>query len=155
MSKTKKGFTLIELLVVIAVIGLLASITLVQLGPVRAKARDAKRMSDIRQITTAQEIYYGTNEGYAAVAIGATNRLTTTAIGTYLDPIPLDPGGGAVADCNTSPAGAYKGFVSADKAAEFCIYSCLEQAVDSKNYFAASEKGTALLAAVPAALACW
>ncbi len=54
--KKQKGFTLIELLVVIAVIGMLASIILVSLGPARARARDARRISDVRQMSLALEI---------------------------------------------------------------------------------------------------
>lgn len=59
-----KGFTLIELLVVIAVIGLLASIVLVSMGGVRAKARDAKRKSDLGQIQLALTMYYDTYDTY-------------------------------------------------------------------------------------------
>jgi len=55
MKKQKEGFTLIELLVVIAVIGMLASIILVSLGPARARARDARRVSDVRQMSLALE----------------------------------------------------------------------------------------------------
>ncbi|OGE79280.1 MAG: hypothetical protein A2751_04795 [Candidatus Doudnabacteria bacterium RIFCSPHIGHO2_01_FULL_46_14] len=58
MSKLNKGFTLIELLVVISVIGLLASVILVALNSVRAKARDTKRIADLRQISTALELFY-------------------------------------------------------------------------------------------------
>jgi len=59
-----KGFTLIELLVVIAVIGLLASIVLVSLGSVRKKARDSRRLSDMKQIQLALELYYDDHNEY-------------------------------------------------------------------------------------------
>lgn len=52
------GFTLIELLVVIAIIGLLATIVTVSVNSARAKSRDAKRKSELRQIQTALELYY-------------------------------------------------------------------------------------------------
>ena len=49
----KKGFTLIELLVVIAVIGILASVILVGVASFRGKGRDARRVSDVRQLQNA------------------------------------------------------------------------------------------------------
>ncbi len=55
--KRTRGFTLIELLVVIAIIGLLASVVLASLESTRAKARDAKRISDLEQIRNALELY--------------------------------------------------------------------------------------------------
>ncbi len=57
-NSNKKGFTLIELLVVIAIIGILSSIGLVALNGARAKARDAKRLSDAATIGLAYESYY-------------------------------------------------------------------------------------------------
>ena len=53
-----RGFTLIELLVVIAIIGILSSIVLSSLNIARAKARDARRLSDIKQFIVAVEMYY-------------------------------------------------------------------------------------------------
>lgn len=52
-----KGFTLIELLVVIAIIGLLTSIVLVSIRGIGARARDAKRKSDLDQIRKALLLY--------------------------------------------------------------------------------------------------
>lgn len=51
------GFTLIELLVVIAIIGLLSTLAIVALGTARAKSRDARRSSDLKQLRVALEMY--------------------------------------------------------------------------------------------------
>lgn len=56
--KAHSGFTLIELLTVISIIGLLASVILVNVGDARKKARDARRLADIRQTITALNLYY-------------------------------------------------------------------------------------------------
>jgi len=56
------GFTLIELLVVIAIIGILSGIVIVSMSGARAKARDARRLSDMRQIATALQMYYAQYE---------------------------------------------------------------------------------------------
>jgi len=53
----QNGFTLIELLVVIAIIGILSSVVLASVSNSRAKARDARRKSDLSEIKTALELY--------------------------------------------------------------------------------------------------
>jgi len=62
--KNKSGFTLIELLVVIAIIGLLSSIVLTSLNSARAKARDAKRQSELKQLQLTLELFYDSNGSY-------------------------------------------------------------------------------------------
>lgn len=83
MVKTNKGFTLIELLVVIAIIGLLSSVVLASLNSARTKARDARRVADIKQMQTALELYYDTNKRYPAVA--------TDLAPTYIASFATDP----------------------------------------------------------------
>ena len=96
---TQKGFTLIELLVVIAIIGLLASVVLLSLNSARAKSRDAKRMSDVRQLASALELYFNDNNAYPTTSLG---QLVPSYIGTMPTyPTPSD------GTCATATAGAY------------------------------------------------
>lgn len=60
----EKSFTVIELLVVVAIIGVLASLVLVSMQGLRAKARDVKRLEDMRQTVTALEMYKDQNGVY-------------------------------------------------------------------------------------------
>lgn len=99
----RKGFTLIELLVVIAIIGLLSTLAVVALGTARQKARDAKRLSDLKQIQTALELYYTDNNVYptsaSGVALGSGNFACLNGSGfaatgcanPYMGAIPDDP----------------------------------------------------------------
>jgi prepilin-type N-terminal cleavage/methylation domain-containing protein len=60
----RRAFTLVELLVVISIIGLLSTIAVVNLGSARSKARNAKRIGDIRQLVTAFSLGYDTVGSY-------------------------------------------------------------------------------------------
>jgi prepilin-type N-terminal cleavage/methylation domain-containing protein len=102
-----KGFTLIELLVVIAIIGLLSTMAVVALNNARVKSRDAKRISDIKQMQTALELFFADQDTYPtyAGATGATAsaQLCNTTLGydtvvnctaasaTYMGKVPANP----------------------------------------------------------------
>ena len=86
MKKNKKGFTLIELLVVIAIIGLLATLSVIALNTARVKARDARRVSDVKQIQTALEMYFDQNSYYP---YPVTNGPVPTS--TYISSVPTNP----------------------------------------------------------------
>jgi prepilin-type N-terminal cleavage/methylation domain-containing protein len=58
MLKKRDGFTLIELLIVIVIIGILAAIAIPKFGKTREKAYFKSMTSDLRNLSSAQEIYY-------------------------------------------------------------------------------------------------
>lgn len=88
-KRLSSGFTLIELLVVIAIIGILSSVVLASLNSARQKGRDARRISDLKQIQLALELYYDANGKYPA-----TVSSTTVVTPGYIAALPLDPVGG-------------------------------------------------------------
>jgi len=96
---SKKGFTLIELLVVIAIIGILSSVVLASLNSARQKSRDAKRVSDIKQLQLALELYFDSSSEYP-------DALTDLSP-TYIPNDPTDPlSGNAYSYDNLTSAGA-------------------------------------------------
>jgi prepilin-type N-terminal cleavage/methylation domain-containing protein len=72
----KKGFTLLELLIVISIIGILVTVATASYSSSQKKARNSRRMSDMKSIQNAAEQYYSDN--------AATYPATTTFGVTYL-----------------------------------------------------------------------
>ena len=86
------GFTLIELLVVIAIIGILSSVVLASLSSARAKSRDARRMSDLRQVQTALELYYSDFGRYPTDGAGTLlSEIDAALAPKYIPSLPADP----------------------------------------------------------------
>jgi len=137
-KRGQKGFTLIELLVVIAIIGILATIVLVSLNTARSKARDVRRISDLRQLALALEMYYDDNSTYPvqATCVDIATPLAALATGGYMGALPADPGtytysylGSATEYVlkaqleNTVPAGSY---IGTDCACNVDTYYCIK-----------------------------
>lgn len=77
MLKKREGFTLIELLIVIVIIGILAAIAIPKFGKTREKAYFKAMVSDLRNLQSAQEVYYSTP------ANNYTYSSTTGALGDF------------------------------------------------------------------------
>lgn len=114
----KKGFTLVELLVVIAIIGLLSTMAVVALNSARAKSRDARRISDVKQIQTALELFYNDYGGYPSG--GGTALATSTGLGTYMATVPTPP---SPSDCTgiPTPHYSYTSAASTTYSLEYCL----------------------------------
>lgn len=133
----KKGFTLIELLIVIAIIGLLATLAIVSLTTAQRKARDTKRVADVKSIQSALELYYSDHAAYPTPASWSD---LSTDLGDYLTQLPTAPNntsGEAYSIVFDSNAG--------DNATEYVVGATLEddghQALsqdDDASYAAAS-----------------
>jgi len=100
--KIQSAFTLIELLVVISIIGILSTLSVVALNNARSKARDARRLSDIKQINLALELYYNETGVYppasgtldaniAGLCLSDIGISSTCGTLVYLQKIPGDP----------------------------------------------------------------
>ncbi|MEK7471897.1 MAG: prepilin-type N-terminal cleavage/methylation domain-containing protein [Patescibacteria group bacterium] len=72
LKKAQAGFTIIELLIVIAIIAILAGLVLNNFQGAQAKARDTQRVTDVNNIHTKLEEYYGDNNGYPNTFTAAT-----------------------------------------------------------------------------------
>ena len=101
----KQGFTLIELLVVVAIISLISSVVVAGLNQARSKARDAKRVADIKALEQALELYRNDHGSYpstlgkcnnswcfgCANPQGLTIAMPQMVTGNYISALPVDP----------------------------------------------------------------
>lgn len=111
----RKGFTLIELLVVIAIIGILATVVLGALNSARQRARDAKRISDMKSIQLSLELFADSCAGAylsknPAAVLALTDACATDAAVTISDFLPTIP-------TNSTPGGVPYTYCSATFAA--------------------------------------
>lgn len=72
MNKGRQGFTLIEILIVVAIIAILASVVLIGLGPTQQAGRDARRLSDLREVQNGLELYFNKCGYYPGAAESAS-----------------------------------------------------------------------------------
>lgn len=96
-KKQNTGFTLIELLVVITIIGLLSTMVLVSLNTARMKARDVRRLADLRQVALALIMYYDDNISTGYPGTSGSNQwsvLNSSLKPDFMSAVPNDPGNG-------------------------------------------------------------
>jgi general secretion pathway protein G len=102
MKKYNKGFTLIELMAVLVILGILATIVVVNVSPVFQRANLEKVRADMAQTTKALELYKFNEMTYPNTSQGLDALITPHSElknpflfpdGGYISSIPLDPWG--------------------------------------------------------------
>lgn len=112
-----KGFTIIELLVVVALIALLTSIVFTAITGTRARSRDARRETDIKEIQNAVNLYAVNNRAFPVCASevvinGSTDCLSAQLLAAgAMSRVPVDPLGKASWICG-DPVGYVYCYVS-------------------------------------------
>ena len=121
--KNKNGFTLFELLVSISIIGILTALASVAYSGAQKKARDARRVEDVKSIQTAAEQYYSQNT-YKYPSSYTSGVAWTVGTSTILESYPSDPKG--------STYGTYKcanGFTCDNTG--YCICALMENSANA------------------------
>lgn len=99
--RSDEGFTLVELMVVIVIIGLLATVVMINVLPSQDRAMETKARADIATLSQAMEMYRLDNLSYptggeglqALVSPPATAQANRYRPGGYVRSLPSDPWG--------------------------------------------------------------
>lgn len=103
----QKGFTLIELLVAVGIIGILASVSVVSVNSIRQKSRDAKRLSDVKEVQNALEAFLNNAGSYPVVGVAGV----TLGADAQKQLCSIDKGFGTAVEC-AAPASIYMATVN-------------------------------------------
>jgi prepilin-type N-terminal cleavage/methylation domain-containing protein len=94
----RKGFTLVEILVVVSIMGILTAVIIGGVTSARSKARDARRVADIKQISGAIENYFSSCYSYPSLLTDLESSSSCTAYIPALISLPHDPQSGTNGD---------------------------------------------------------
>ncbi|MDP4009402.1 MAG: prepilin-type N-terminal cleavage/methylation domain-containing protein [Candidatus Shapirobacteria bacterium] len=87
------GFSLFELLISISIIGILTALAVISFSSAQKKARDTKRIEDMKNIQTAAEQYYSLSSTYSYPSTTSAPTAWTINGQAVLNLFPQDPKG--------------------------------------------------------------
>ncbi len=130
---TEQGITLIELLTVVGLLAILSSGLIILVNPFQkiGQANDAKRKSDLAQLTRALEIYYQDFGSYPQ----SSGAFTITGVNwgdswpQYMSRLPNDPSGGKTYVYYTPNSGACSNYQC------YYLYASLQSPKDPQLCF--------------------
>jgi len=123
LHKRQKGFTIVELLIVIVVIGILAAIVITTYSGIQAKARNAKRQTDIQSLQTQFEAYFSQSGHYPSLTDVNGSAWRTANMASLDVNAMIDPSSGettANAALVTAPAAKEYSYAVTDSSGNSC-----------------------------------
>lgn len=127
MKKNKSGYSLVELVSVLGIAILLIVISAAGINAVRSRSRDAKRLNDIQELSSALSMYRQ-ETGFYPVKITAGEQLITPGGKVILNKIPVPP---LIKDGPCAP-GNYE-YEQIDNGRSYSLKYCLGYQVNHVN----------------------
>jgi prepilin-type N-terminal cleavage/methylation domain-containing protein len=109
-NQYSKSFTLIELLIVLALIAILATVLILTIKPgaIFSKARDTKRINDLKNIEKIMDVLYATDQTFYELNYASSNVVyislpdSSSTCGSWLSQLPSLPSGWSYR-CSANP----------------------------------------------------
>jgi prepilin-type N-terminal cleavage/methylation domain-containing protein len=109
-KKNSKSFTLIELLIVLALISIIATVLILTINPggIFSRARDTKRINDLKNIEKIMDTLYSTEQTFNELNYASPNVVyislkdSSSTCGSYLSELPSLPSGWSYR-CSATP----------------------------------------------------
>lgn len=114
------GFSLIEFAVIVVIVSILVAVIVVSFGGTRADGRDTVRQGDLKQISTAMELYFNENTGYIK------SPDMPSSISNFIDTVPQDPLGISYGWVDNSISGA-------NDDQDYCAFAVLEKSIKNSE----------------------
>ncbi len=96
------GFTLIEIILVLGVIAILLTLSIVSLTGVRQNSRDTERLSNIKEIQAALELYRASEGSYPTYVTPGDSLSSSNGSSTYMMLVPHNPPLTSTLNCTNS-----------------------------------------------------